>query len=651
MTTLTTQARLYVELPASLPSGYACVPITPDEASASVRLCVVTRTAPVVLREMLDARVYLGALADRGGRVHRWLEIWVQDPSGLEASPAAYREHLTNRVLDERWIMRVEAFDKTRGIHGLGHTGLVRTGYEETPAPPMFLDLLAGEPVAPIDERTGHAWALCTDEAILAKQGVGGYASSLSRNLYQPQAGADAVPFPVDIARTDPAAMGLPRGAVALNPGGGLMMVMPYCPLSYEQYVDAISGTPSESGAGGDAIVRLLAVAAGMGAGSNVGAGGWLGLSSVDASGRLVEALHLKLAALAQAVQSVRAYTSASGGPMLNVSATSFRARIGEGSGAMPLWWTTRTALVEPGEAVELPLEGTRERYYMGGRLGHVSAYSPTAQTRTVSGRGWLRLRDVLSDEHGIILEGTLSTQDRVESGTNDLLWLRFGVGGQRIDAYAVVDAQSAMGKGELRVRTVAQTLEQTMVDRLKAALGAPIQDVTFEMVPLLSTPCDLYALGVLGVRTLLVEGGRTLAVALDELLSLGRELSGTDKDELLLKMEALFRDDPRWNESLGAHRLLHDVKNSSIGMESIPPELWRKVLLCVLRMFTGLFSFSHCKDLGDAPPGGAHRVFDPVLDELHALMVACRTLIVADFALNREVRKVVDDCLSSVRR
>lgn len=200
-------------------------------------------------------------------------------------------------------------------------------------------------------------------------------------------------------------------------------------------------------------------------------------------------------------------------------------------------------------------------------------------------------------------------------------------------------------------MRTVAQALESTVVDRLKAALGAPIQDVTFELVPLLSTPCDLYSLGVMGVRTLLVEGGRTLAVALDELLSLGRELSGTDKDELLIKMEALFRDDPRWNESLGAHRLLHDVKNSSVGMESIPPELWRKVLLCVLKMFTGLFSFSHCKDLGDAPPGGAHRVFDPVLEELHALMVACRTLIVSDFALNREVRKVVDDCLSSARR
>ena len=61
MTTLTTQARLYVELPAALPSGYACVPITPDEASASVRLCVVARTAPVVLREAVSQGKTLAA--------------------------------------------------------------------------------------------------------------------------------------------------------------------------------------------------------------------------------------------------------------------------------------------------------------------------------------------------------------------------------------------------------------------------------------------------------------------------------------------------------------------------------------------------------------------------------------------------------------
>lgn len=154
-------------------------------------------------------------------------------------------------------------------------------------------------------------------------------------------------------------------------------------------------------------------------------------------------------------------------------------------------------------------------------------------------------------------------------------------------------------------MRTVAQALESTVVDLLELALVWPIQDVTFELVPLLSTPCDLYSLGVMGVRTLLVEGGRTLAVALDELLSLGRELSGTDKDELLIKMEALFRDDPRWNESLGA--LAAARRQEFERGHGVDPARTVAEGPSVLKMFTGLFSFSHCKDLGDAPPGGAH--------------------------------------------
>lgn len=669
MTTLTTQARLYVELPTQLPSGYAAIALTPDEESAAVRVCVVVRTAPVVIRETLDAKVYLGCLADRSGRVHRWLEIWAQDTSGLEGSPAAYREHLTNRVLDERWIARVEAFDKAGpaimgsngrggssglGAGGLGHTGLVRTGFEETHPAPMFVDLASRRPVPPIDLRSGKAWALCEDEAVLAKNGVGGYATGLSRSLYQPAMGPEAIPFPVEMAQSDPTSIGLPKGTLPINAGGGLMMVLGYCPLSYEQYIDVLGGVSHEASATEDGLTRLLAVAAGQGGaggGGGAAAGGWLGLSSVDASGRLVEALHLKLAALSQAVAAVRAYTSATQAPMLNVTAASFRVRMGEGSGAMPLWWTARTALVEPGDGVELPLAGTSERYFMSGRVGKVSAYSPTAQARTIAGRGWLRLRNVVTEAGGVILDGTLSTQDRVESGRNDLLWMRFGVGGARIDAYAVVDAQSAFARGELRVRTVAQDLGSDAQERLKAALGAPIQDVTFEMVPLLSTPCDLYALGVLGVRTLLVGPGRTLPVALDELLSLGRELSQADADEILVRMEQVFRDDPRWAESLGPQRLVHDVKDSGAAFEAIPADLWRRTLVCVMRMFTGLFPFSRCKDLGDAPAGGAHRIFDPVLDELHTLMVACRTLIVSDFALNRDVRRVVDACLSQTRR
>lgn len=50
------------------------------------------------------------------------------------------------------------------------------------------------------------------------------------------------------------------------------------------------------------------------------------------------------------------------------------------GFGGCPCWWTARTALIEPGEAVELPLEGTRERDHMvadSGTCRRIRARSP----------------------------------------------------------------------------------------------------------------------------------------------------------------------------------------------------------------------------------------------------------------------------------
>lgn len=77
----------------------------------------------VSLREpAVDARVVLGCLVDAAGRVHQWIEVWVQDVAGLSHCPAIYREALSNRVLDERWVRRLDALERS------DPAGVVRTG-------------------------------------------------------------------------------------------------------------------------------------------------------------------------------------------------------------------------------------------------------------------------------------------------------------------------------------------------------------------------------------------------------------------------------------------------------------------------------------------------------------------------------------------
>jgi hypothetical protein len=461
--------------------------------------------------------------------------------------------------------------------------------------------------------------------------------------------------LPLEVIGGDPAAMGIGSSSdvAAVNGGGGRMMVRPFAALSYEQYIDAIGGFPSDAG---ESEAVLKAIAASATAGANAGpnkTGGWLGLGGVGMAGRLVEALHLKLMALAGAAAAVRATIGASQMPMLNVTAGSFRVGLGSGTGVLPLWWTARTQLCEPGEGVELPIEGTSAKYYLTARGGGMSIYAPAAMSRSASGKGWLRLRNVVSEGGGVILEGTLSTQERLSPGTNDLLWLRFGVGPTRVDLYAMVDSQGAMAAGEIRIRTIAHKLPDDVVARLKSALGVPIPEVSFEMVPLLSSPCDLYAVGVLGVRTLLVGGKRPLPVALDEMLSLAFQ-AGKDAENgepLSVRVEKVFASDKRWAASLGPQALIAGAGSAEEAMLAVPPRLWFGTLAMLIRTFSGLSPDSRCRDLGDAPAGGIQKVFDGVLEDLYALLTACRSLIVSDYELNSDVRSVVSECMAAAKR
>lgn len=656
---------VYSPLPRNLPAGYGAAPVFSGEVGAMVSLCVVVRTdrkgagesVLVALRETLDGHCVLGCLRDRSGRVLEFVEVWSQDPSGLTRAPAAYREALTNAALDARWSARCKAIEEAESFEG---GGLIRTGFEEVSPGVIFVDSKKLSPLPPRDQRTGGTWTLCTDEALLAKKGAPAYSTTLARHLFQPEMGEQSDMLPVDMVGGDPRGLGLPSEAAAVNGAGGLMMVRRYAPLSLEQYLDAVSGVDGEAG-DPEGLLSMIAAAS---LGSRVAAGGWLTLGATDARSRLVEALHLKLMALAGAAAAVRTHVASTGTPLLNLTAQSFRVMMARGGVATPMLWSARPVLAEPGEAVELSLPGTNTSFYMPAKTGSVSIYAPAGMMRATSGKGWMRLRNVIAGQGaggnasgGVILEGTLSTQERLAPGKGDLVWLRMLMGPSRVDLYATLDAGTSLAAGEFRVRTLPTKLTPEVEARLQSALGVPIPDVTFDVVPQLSTPCDLYALGVLGVRALLVGPGRPLPVVLDEVLSLASQAardisSGADLPSRLL---AVFESDARWGEMLGPQHIVAVEKGGKpIGVDegfaAVPPRLWMGCLAGIIRCLTGIGPDARCRDYGDAPQGGAHRVFDGLLDDLYAVLGSCRTLIVSDYTTTSEIRSVVAECLRSAR-
>src|SRR6266851_756883 len=144
--------------PSRIPEGYRAIPIHRTD-EAPLRVCVLVRQTPdpvagqfILLRDLHDALVYLGCVTDAAGRVREWIELWVQNVDGLEASLPAYREAFSNHFLDERWRKNAD------GLRDLNPAGLLVTGWESSHPLPTFLDLAQGGPVHPGEEKTGGRW-------------------------------------------------------------------------------------------------------------------------------------------------------------------------------------------------------------------------------------------------------------------------------------------------------------------------------------------------------------------------------------------------------------------------------------------------------------------------------------------------------------
>src|SRR5258705_4320985 len=171
------------DAPSSIPDGYAIIAVSAEQKVAPLRVGVIVKKQAdpvaghlVMLRDLLDAQVYLGCVSDASGRVQQWVEIWVQSTSGLAGSLPASRETLSNAVLDDRWERLFKAFER------LDPATIIRGGWETAHPRPVFLDVAKLEPVHP-------DWVLCEDDGALSKKGLAAYSTAIHRYLQKKDGG------------------------------------------------------------------------------------------------------------------------------------------------------------------------------------------------------------------------------------------------------------------------------------------------------------------------------------------------------------------------------------------------------------------------------------------------------------------------------
>jgi len=619
-----------------------------------LRICVAIKVAPeaggdsslVLLRSAADARVYLGAQVDAAGVVREWLEIWVQTVAGLPASVAAQRHCLSNKLLDERWRVAADLW------RDADTTAFLNTGWETRPARPSFIDPEHSTVWHPLDPVSGHPLRLCTDEGALQSAGLPDYAGSLHRYWSTDGLGADiagslfvpATPGAPETPAVKPQSEVLPAAPrlLPLNPEGGRLMVRRHAPFSFEEYVDLLAGKPWRGIVAGASAARPGgAYEAIENWDSRLHAGEHHFLDGRGRVGRFLETFHLRLQLVYNAVKLVQDAVSRRQLPLLNLSTASFRIELSPAAPGMPLLWTARAVVAQPGQAVALPIRTASVRCFLPLEEPAASIFRPEEINLPVRGSGTVLLRRVVTEGEQHNIELTLTTSETVRLAADEILWIKLPMPNGTVDLFARADAAG----GEGSFRTIPEKLDRALVRELHESEGQPFSATDFETVPLQSTPCDLHALGVVAVRALLVNGQNNLAVALGEvqgfLQQLGSDVAGDG--ELADRILSVIDADSRWDASLGAHRLSHPAITPEEAFTMLPPEIWWETVATIARFFPGQGRDSYCRDLGDVSSVAIDKVFDRPLADLGNLLIRSRSLLFSDWETNRDIAAVIE--------
>jgi hypothetical protein len=635
--------------------GYRGVSLRAEDRDAPIAICLFVRTDPsesppfILLRETMDASIYLGSIVDRAGHPKAWVEIWVQNVDRVAFSFRAQLEPLTNSVLDRRWAERAVM------LRTLKRGTIIETGAEFNHPEPALIDGKEGTVVYPIDPGTRRPFVLCQNELALELAGLPSYGSSLHRYLWN-GVGEDGAVF---LAITSGAPM--PTGVrlateifnelYPFNPGGGLLLVRPLAPLELTEFADILSGKVWSGFQCGKETIRLGAAYARLQDAEEIlFRGGHLFSGRAGRAGRLLEVFHLKLNLVLQALEETRSAIRFQQLPFLGLGANSFRVQLSEIGTGLPLFWSAQVDLAESTCAAVISVGGSGLRYFIPPEFSAPSIYRPQTRGFPERGSATVRIRKIFAPTpDGTSLEATLATEERLNVVASDLIHVRLPIANGRTDLYGRVDESEALARGETRFRTIPQMLSEPIQGALEQLTGAPIGNASFEILPLLTSPCDMYALGVLAVRILLVDDENTLAIALDEMLSLARQIAIEHQSGVAIgkRLQTIVERDRRWETSLGPHRLVRDDGIRQAAARVVPADLWWETIGVIARLFPGIGPDSFCEDLGDAPSSALEQIFDEVIGQIDLLLLRSRSLVVADWNQNLEIHDAIYEVIA----
>lgn len=211
---------------------------------------------------------------------------------------------------------------------------------------------------------------------------------------------------------------------------------------------------------------------------------------------------------------------------------------------------------------------------------------------------------------------------------------------------------EEAINQG-FRIKGVVSSNENSVFEFLRKAKDTTFYDSKVAFYKTYHVPCDLYSIGMMLIRTILVN---------DE-----NDLSFVDQGiKRIINRLILSINEEKIKDSGYIDTLLQGLLESGKGVFSknavffrredreqnrnaISDDIWYNILRFAFRLITNIPGFSFCSDHGDYDPNRPEKVMEDVLQELEEINTGLHVGLFGSQVRNREILEVCDTVLKEL--
>ncbi|HZE96174.1 MAG TPA: hypothetical protein VE981_04035 [Planctomycetota bacterium] len=376
-----------------------------------------------------------------------------------------------------------------------------------------------------------------------------------------------------------------------------------------------------------------------------------------DTTGRFaLEVLHLKLSLFSQLSRGLRAYHARCREPHLDVSPSQVMVDIVPGSTNLPARWNFRVRLIGVAGPHRFATEGAPE-----GALPPLLVPAPDADKIFISpfirkaefGREEqlrVTIRSIRSEGGHLRLEGSASSErsrlENVQPG--DVIRMASASAGGPLEGVTIWG--TIAGPEERGIRFTATLDAASGLDPSKKPGDF---DAGVAFFPRFQVPCDLFGLGMLFFRTLVVNDGTDL-LAVDDavhrvLKKLTLWLEGKKSPAAARVAGELMPIVEREKEVFASPSVLYLQEDREERVRALPAKLWSDILLFGFKLVTSVPGFSFATGHADFRAEKPESLLDQVMTELATLEDRVRIELFSKTERDREIFEICSELLDQL--